>query len=279
MTKIIKAERLDPGLIGRFTVRRFAKWFGIALALLVVVIVSLPFLINVDQFRPTLQSDLSSALGREVTLGNLHLKILTGEVTADDLSVAEDPAFGKPAFIRAKSLHVGVEIWPFLFQRKLIVTDLLIDQPDIALMQSGTGDWNFSGLGKSKTAEPSSARMPLDLSVKIIKITNGRLTLSRRIGHWKPLALEQTNIEVAEFFKHVRVSVFSFGEGGGRGRGQARWKQAGPIDATDSARDACPKVNLKVTQLDLARSGMNDIAPDVSGPGDPLTAADNPMEC
>jgi hypothetical protein len=46
-----------------------------------------PFLINVDQFRPTLQADLSTALGREVTLGNLHLKVLTGEVTADDLSI------------------------------------------------------------------------------------------------------------------------------------------------------------------------------------------------
>src|SRR6202166_3190723 len=128
--------------------KRVAKWVGIPLVVLILIVVSLPFLINVDQFRPTLQSDLSSALGREVTLGNLHLKILTGEVTADDLSVAEDPAFGKPAFIRAKSLHVGVEIWPFLFSRKLIVTDLLIDQPEIALVQSGTGNWNFSGLGK-----------------------------------------------------------------------------------------------------------------------------------
>ncbi|MGP8247974.1 MAG: hypothetical protein ACLQVN_26110 [Bryobacteraceae bacterium] len=33
-------------------------------------------------------------------LGNLKLATLSGEVTADDLSVAEDQAFGKPAFIR-----------------------------------------------------------------------------------------------------------------------------------------------------------------------------------
>jgi AsmA protein len=79
-------------------VKRIAKWTGIFLAVLTLAVVSLPFLINVDQFRPTLQSELSRALGREVTLGNLRLKILSGEVTADDLSVAEDPAFGKPAF-------------------------------------------------------------------------------------------------------------------------------------------------------------------------------------
>jgi AsmA protein len=124
-------------------VKRVSKWIGILLALLILIVLSLPFLINVDQFRPTLQSDLSTALGREVTLGNLRLRILSGEVTADDLSVAEDPAFGKPAFLRAKSLHVGVELWPFLFSRKLIVKDLNIDQPEIALVQSPTGDWIF----------------------------------------------------------------------------------------------------------------------------------------
>src|SRR5258708_24332225 len=109
--------------------RRILKWGSASLAELILIVVSLPFFINVDEFRPTLQTDLSAALGRKVTLGNLHLKILSGRVSADDLSVAEDPAFGKPAFLKARSLHVGVELWPFLFSRKLIVTDLPIDQP------------------------------------------------------------------------------------------------------------------------------------------------------
>src|SRR5579864_5244079 len=157
-------------------VKRMAKWVGSFFALLIVAVVSLPFLINVDQFRPTLQSDLSNALGREVKLGNLQLKLLKGEVTADDLSVAEDPAFGKPAFLQAKSLHVGVQIWPFLISRKLVVTDLLIDQPEIALVQAPSGDWNFSSLGgksKAALAQPASARMPLDLSVQLVRVSNG----------------------------------------------------------------------------------------------------------
>src|SRR5712672_3647007 len=112
---------------------RVVKWIAIGLGIVIAAVVTAPFLINVNQFRPTLESELTRALGREVKLGNLRLKILAGEVTADDLFVAEDPAFGKPAFLRAKSLHVGVELWPFLFSRKLIVTDLTIDQPEIAL--------------------------------------------------------------------------------------------------------------------------------------------------
>jgi AsmA protein len=235
------------------------KWVGISFALLILIVVSLPFLINVDQFRPTLQADLSSALGREVTLGNLKLRILSGEVTADDLSVAEDPAFGKPAFVRAKSLHVGVEIWPFLMSRKLVVTDLLIDQPEIALMQAGSGDWNFSGLGGKSAKAPST----VDLSVKHIKISNCRLTLSRTVGHWKPVVLEQVNMELRDFSS---TSAFPFSlsatvHGGGT---ISLSGKAGPINPTDSAMTPV-NVTLKAAQLDLEGSGLNDFAPNVSG--------------
>jgi hypothetical protein len=34
--------------------RRILKWTGIFLAVVILAVVSLPFLINVDQFRPTL---------------------------------------------------------------------------------------------------------------------------------------------------------------------------------------------------------------------------------
>jgi AsmA protein len=247
-------------------VKRVGKWIGIVLALLIVAVVSLPFLINVDQFRPTLQADLGDALGREVKLGNLQLKILTGEVTADDLSVAEDPAFGKPAFLKAKSLHVGVQIWPFLISRKLIVTDLLIDQPEIALVQAPSGNWNFSSLGgksNAAPAQPSSARMPLDLSVKLLKVSNGHLSLSRTVGHWKPLALEHVSVELRDF---SGTAAFPFSLSAQvRGGGTITLDgKAGPINPTDSAMTPV-SVTLKVAQLDLARSGMNDVAPDVTG--------------
>ena len=251
--------------------KRVAKWVGIVFAVLILIVISLPFLINVDQFRPTLQSDLSEALGREVILGNLQLRILAGEVTADDLSVAEDPAFGKPAFLRAKSLHVGVELWPFLFSRKLIVKDLTIDQPEIALVQSPTGDWNFSSLGsRSKVAQapsaastPGSARMPLDLSVKLVRVSNGRLSMRRTVGHWKPLELDQVSIELRDF---SAGSAFPFSLSAQvRGGGTIKLDgKAGPINPADSAMTPV-SVSLKVAQLDLAGSGMNDVAPDVTG--------------
>jgi AsmA protein len=243
------------------------KWVGISFAILILIVLSLPFLINVDQFRPTLQSDLTTALGRQVTLGSLHLKIFAGEVSADDLSVAEDPAFGKPAFLKAKSLHVGVEILPFLFSHKLNVTDLNIDQPEIALVQAPTGNWNFSSLGGKSTAVPAgtppSARLPLDLSVKLVKVTNGRVTLSRTLGHWKPLALEQVNIQLRDFSSSTAFPFSLSAQVRGGGNLNLDGK-AGPLNPTDSALTPV-SVNLKIAHLDLVGSGTNDIAPHVTG--------------
>ena len=245
---------------------RILKWIGIVLAVIVIGVISLPFLINVNQFKPKLESELSTALNREVKLGNLKLSLLAGEVTADDLTIAEDQAFGKPAFISAKSLGVGAEIWPFLMSRKLVVTYLTIDQPEIALVQTPRGDWNFSSLGAKaqKTASPApSGESRLDLSVKLVKITNGRIRMSRTVGHWKPLVLEQVNLELHDF---SATSAFPFTVstkvvGGGAIQLDG---QAGPIDPADSSLTPV-NANLKVTQLDLAGSGASDFAPDLAG--------------
>ncbi len=246
--------------------RRILKWLGIVIAVLLVVAISLPFLINVNQFKPMLESQLSTALNREVKLGNLRLSILAGEVTADDLSVSEDQAFGKPAFVSAKALNVGAEIWPFLMSRKLIVTYLTIDQPEIALVQAPSGSWNFSSLGGKHApaaAAPAPGTAPLDLSVKLVKITNGRVKLGRTLGHWKPLILEQVNIEVRDFSATTAFPFSLAAKVAGGGAIQLDGK-AGPINPTDSAMTPV-NASLKVTQLDLARSGMSDFAPEVAG--------------
>ena len=93
------------------------KIIGIVVVVLLLIAIALPFLINVNSFRPKLESELTEALGREVKVGNLSLSILSGSVSAEDLSIADDPAFSKDPFIRAKSLKVGVEVMPLIFSK------------------------------------------------------------------------------------------------------------------------------------------------------------------
>lgn len=105
--------------------------------------------------------------------------------------------------------------------------------------------------------------MPLNLSVELVKVSNGRLTLRRTIGHWKPLLLEQANLELRDF---SATSAFPFSlsakvHGGGLIKLDGK---AGPINAMDSAMTPV-NATLSLTQLDLAGSGANDFAPHLAG--------------
>jgi len=108
---------------------RKLKIGAIALGILLVILIALPFLINVNSFRPKIETELTSALGRQVTVGNLSLSILSSSVVADNIAIADDPAFGKSPFITAKSLKVGVELMPLVFSKQLNVTELKLEQP------------------------------------------------------------------------------------------------------------------------------------------------------
>ena len=248
--------------------RRIVRWAGILVALLLLIMVSIPFWIDANAFRPLLEADLTKALGREVKLGDLKLALLSGAVTANDLSVADDPIFNRTPFVRARSLRLTVELWPLLFSHQLNVTALTIDQPQIALMQSPAGEWNFSRMGAHSAAKPEQARpasgtRQLQLSVKLVKITGGRFSLGRTGGNLKPLVLEPLDAELRDFSS---TSVFPFSlstrvAGGGAVKLEGK---AGPIDESDVAMTPF-QATWNVAQLDLAGSGLAETSPGVAG--------------
>src|SRR5438034_9935280 len=77
-------------------------------AVFIVLILVLPFLIPVNQFRPTIEEKASAALGRNVQIGDLSLALLRGSLSAENLSIGDDPKFSSSPFLTAKSLKVGV---------------------------------------------------------------------------------------------------------------------------------------------------------------------------
>src|SRR5579872_5780431 len=239
----------------RFHMNRVLRWVGILVALLLIIALSLPFLIDANQFRPRLEAALSQALGREVKLGDLKLSILSGAVAAQDLSVADDPDFSKTPFILAKSLKVGVELQPLLFSKKLKVTGIEIENPEIALVQSNIGMWNFASLGsKSEAKEPASSPGSMqDLTVKLVKITNGRLSL-KTAGETQLKVLEKLNIEVKDFAPSAAfpVSLTAGIQGGGDVKLNGK---AGPIDRQDVSETPFD-VALKLTKLNIAKTGF-----------------------
>ncbi len=257
--------------------KRILRIVGIILAVVLVAIIALPFLINVNSFRPKLETELSSALGREVKVGNLKLSILSGSVSAEDLSIADDPAFSKSPFIRAKSLDVGVDLMALIFSKALHVNDLTLSHPEIFLVHAASGKWNFSSLGGNAAAKPEPAMKPdsaakssdssnPELSVARLNVKDGRVTVSQTNSAVKPRIYDQVNIEVRgfSFTSQFPFTLTANLPGGGSVKLDGN---AGPINPSDASLTPVD-AKILVKQLDLSASGFTDPASGIGGLAD-----------
>ncbi len=244
---------------------KILKIIGIVVAIILLVAIALPFLINVNSFRPKLESALTDALGRQVKVGNLSLSILSGSVSAEDLSIADDPAFSKEPFIRAKSLKVGVEVMPLIFSKILHVTDVTLQSPEIALLRDAAGKWNFSSLGNKSQAKPpsSGSSSTPDLSVSELDVKDGRVSVNRANSPIKPHVYDKVDISVRDFSPKSQFPYTITADLPAGGTAKLEGK-AGPIDSTDVAASPIDaQVNVK--GLDLTASGFVDPSTGIAG--------------
>ena len=245
------------------------KIVGIVVVVLLLIAIALPFLINVNSFRPKLESELTEALGREVKVGNLSLSILSGSVSAEDLSIADDPAFSKDPFVRAKSLKVGVEVMPLIFSKKLHVTDITLDKPEIALLRDAAGKWNFSSLGNKSAATPKPASAPSstpDLSVSKLDVKDGRLSVNRANSSIKPHVYDNVDISVRDFSPTSQFPFTITADLPAGGTAKLDGK-AGPINSSDVAASPI-EAQMNVKGLDLTASGFVDPSTGIAGIAD-----------
>lgn len=140
--------------------KRWVKITGAIVAVVVLVLILTPFFINADTFRPTAENDISSALGRRVTLGHLGLSLLSGSLTADNVAIADDPGFSSAPFFEAKSMHIGVSMPALLFSHELQVTNFTADSPQIHLISKPDGSWNYASLDAAPVPAAGHSRVP-----------------------------------------------------------------------------------------------------------------------
>lgn len=247
---------------------KILKILGIVIAVLIVVAMALPFVINVNSFRPKIESELSTALGREVKIGNLRLSVLTGSVSADDLSISDDPAFSQSPFVRARSLGIGVEVMPLLFSKTLHVTNLTIDQPQVTLLRSPSGKWNFSGLGGKQEAQPATKEQSVqpDLSVGKLQIKKGEVSIGETKAPQKLHTYKNVDVTVKDFSLRSKFPFTLATElpGGGTAKLDGA---AGPINNTDTALTPL-EANINVKQLNIAASGLVEPSSGYAGVAD-----------
>lgn len=249
---------------------RTLRYVLIAIGVLVVLLFVIPFFIPVNQFKPTIEEKASAALGRKVQLGNLSLSLIHGALSAQDLSIGDDPKFSPSPFLTAKSLSVGVEMMPLIFSKQLNVTDITIDEPQVTLLKNAAGDWNYATLGGSsekssskteaKTAEAkpssgSSQSSTPDISVKKLELKNGKIVVGTT-GSQQRTTYDKVDVTASDVSMNSKfpVTVNAALPGGGSLKLEGN---VGPVDRADSTLTPLD-AKLHISDLNLATTGVLD---------------------
>jgi AsmA protein len=234
----------------------------IIVGVLVVLVLVAPFLIPVNQFRPTIEEKASAALGRKVELGNLSLSLISGSVAADNISIGDDPKFSSSPFLTAKSLNVGVEMIPLIFSKTLNVTGVTIGSPQVILLHNAAGQWNYSSLGgsaaKSKSKEAPAAKSTgmaeaADISVKKLTLKDGSIIIGSANSQ-KRSTYDHVNVTASEvsITSKFPVTVTADLPDGGKFKLDGT---VGPVDQEDTSLTPVD-AKLNVNSLNLASSGL-----------------------
>ncbi len=165
--------------------------------LIVGLVLSLPFLIDLNKYQDQYKPLIEEALNRKVQLQDIRLTVWPriGARVAG-FAVLDDPAFGAGPFASLSSLDVGVKLMPLL-SGKVEVEEIALRDPVITVIKNKNGVLNASTIGRKGVPVPETpSRAPIPstegplkvlalLAVDRVSIDGGKLTF-RDLSAAKP---------------------------------------------------------------------------------------------
>lgn len=129
------------------------KWIAIITGGLAVVFIAalliIPMLVDVNQFKPQIESRVAEATGRSFTLGgDIDLSLFPwAGIALSDLSLGNPPDYEEKAFVTVRSFEARLKLIPLLL-KDIQIKRFILKGPRIVLVRLKNGQANWEGLGK-----------------------------------------------------------------------------------------------------------------------------------
>jgi AsmA protein len=176
---------------------RLPLWAKILLGLFVVlllVVLAVPYFLNVDRYRDTIADAIAKQTGRKVTVGAIHARLFPGAgVTVAELHIGNPPGFPVGDLVGADEIRVNVALAPLL-HGTIHVNSVDLVRPKLVLLtdNSGKNNYTFTAPDSAEKApaksSDSSSSMTLD-QIDSINLTGAEIVVGSVIhGAAAPLA-------------------------------------------------------------------------------------------
>jgi hypothetical protein len=180
-------------------VKLFSSKRRIVVAAAVIVLALFLLRPGVSRLKSRIVSSMSSALGRPVKIGSVHLRLLPRPgFDLENLVVYDDPAFGAEPILRASEVTAALRLTS-LVRGRLEIARLDLTEPSLNLVHAPGGRWNLEALLEraahnplAPTAKPKSEPRP---GFPYIEATSARINFK---SGWekKPYALTNADFSL-----------------------------------------------------------------------------------
>ena len=174
----------------------------VGVGLVLAVIIAVLLFVDPNDYRDEIANVVEEQTGRSLDIeGELGLALLPCcGIRLDETSLSNPPGFDTPQFARVERVRLGLQIWPLLTQRALVIGEVDLQGLDVQLerLADGRDNWTFA------TAEPGQADPPADedgeepaatsLSIAGINVGNARLAYRDAVDQ-VDVRLEDLNLE------------------------------------------------------------------------------------
>ncbi|HEY2380897.1 MAG TPA: AsmA family protein, partial [Terriglobia bacterium] len=151
--------------------RKPAIIVGAVIVFLIVVGAAARF--NVNSYRPQIQSRLGQALNRNVSMGNVSLRLVPPRLRVENPVIADDAAFDpRSPFVQADALDVSLRLLPLLAGH-VDISSMKLQRPNVELIKNAQGVWNVSTLGGGRTSHGGGT-----FSIGALSIKDGQVAVT-----------------------------------------------------------------------------------------------------
>ena len=239
------------------------------LVLLVLAAALIPHLIDVNQYRGRIQSELEQRLNRQVTLGEMHLGMFPPAFKVDNAVIGEDKNFatGRP-FARAEQLYVTAKLGPLL-HKDVQLSSVELRKPQIELVRNQQGAWNFASLGNrtvsGSTTPPKETNKPANqqnFSLAELKISDGSVAITDFQKHQTRSVYDHIDLTLSDYAQGKPFEIELAAHLPGQGKQTIELKgKGGPIDeATMINTPFDGQLKLDQVSLSAAQKFLNSEA-------------------
>ncbi|MCF7822167.1 MAG: AsmA family protein [Mariprofundaceae bacterium] len=135
-------------------VKRTIKYSLAVLALIMVLLLAVPFFIDVNDYKPQITKAVEDATGRTFQVGEIKASLFPWVgVRLDNVRLANRTGFSDRDFLKVESLNVQLDLLP-LFSKQIEVKHFTLDTPQLFLERNaeGAGNWeDLTGTAPSST--------------------------------------------------------------------------------------------------------------------------------